>query len=556
MLAQEHKTILQSTVIERAVLYARVSGDDRKYSTSGIEGQLNDCKKYAQDKNYTVVGEYFEEPDKKTSGYDMLPGLEKVLKLAEQKAFDVLIVREIDRLARNRFKQMSVENRLEQLDIRVEYVVGQFEDSTEGRLLKGLMSEFAQYERDKIRERVTRGIINATKKGNVITGGCVAPFGYDRAKVNGVNTLVINETEAAIVELIFDLYVDKRYSLHGIADYLDSHHIPKPAKGNIHKSRIDKKNVKGWSAAEISNILKNETYIGKWHYGKTKSVKDKLTGKRKQVKRDKSEWLMVEVPPIINDDIFKAAQERKEENKRQRGKQRKFQYLFGGMCKCGHCDNSMSGMTICNSSNKYQYYKCNAASYPKRYGYKCENNKGYKVKVVEAVVWGWLLSILENEEKLDKALKEYQEKHATANQPVINIIEANKAKIEKLQAEKERLITGYAQGILSLDDIAQQKTELEKRIADLTKAIELYQAELGPGSLTQDEIDFIKNWGKDIRDGLTENFEHTFEVKREIVTLLKVEVILSKDDKGLWADVSCVLGSEYLSASYNLHKRV
>lgn len=58
--------------MERAVLYARVSGDDRKYATSGIESQLADYRKYADQQGYKVIGEYNETPDKETSGADML----------------------------------------------------------------------------------------------------------------------------------------------------------------------------------------------------------------------------------------------------------------------------------------------------------------------------------------------------------------------------------------------------------------------------------------------------------------------------------------------------
>jgi DNA invertase Pin-like site-specific DNA recombinase len=134
-------------MLERAILYARVSGDDSKYTTSGIESQLKDCQKYANEKGYKIVGEFNEDADKKTSGAVWLPELQSVLTLAEQSFFDVFIVREVDRLARNRFKQMSVENKLESLGARVEYAIGRYEDTAEGRLLKGLMSEFAEFER-------------------------------------------------------------------------------------------------------------------------------------------------------------------------------------------------------------------------------------------------------------------------------------------------------------------------------------------------------------------------------------------------------------------------
>ena len=195
---------------KRAILYARVSGDDRKYATSGIDSQLADCRKYANQMKYQIVDERCENRDKQTSGAVWLPELENIMKSAKQGHFDVLVVREIDRLARNRFKQLSIEIKLESMGVGVEYVIGQFEDSAEGRLLKGLMSEFAEYEREKIKERTVRGIERSVKAGNVKIGGSNAPYGYEVTILNGRRTLKINEAEAAVIRLIFDLYVNQK----------------------------------------------------------------------------------------------------------------------------------------------------------------------------------------------------------------------------------------------------------------------------------------------------------------------------------------------------------
>ena len=369
--------------MKKAVLYARVSGDDRKYATSGIDGQLADCRNYAREKGYQIVGQYFETRDKHTSGAEWLPELEKVLKLALQRDYDVLVVREVDRLARNRFKQMSIENELQRMSIDVEYVVGQYEDTPEGRLLKGLMGEFAEFEREKINQRTRRGVLRSVSAGNVMIGGSYAPYGYDIEKINGRRVLVINEREAIVVRLIYDLYVNHEYTLHALADYLDRHHIPKPAKGNNHKKITNTENKKGWSVGTLNGILNNETYVGRWYYRKTKSIKDPKTGKRRNVPRSKSEWILVNVLALLNEAIFKAAQKIKTRNKRQIGKNHKHVYALGGMLTCGHCNNHMSGMTKVYKDNKYGYYKCNAHHLPKRYGFKCDNAQ-YKMENVDS----------------------------------------------------------------------------------------------------------------------------------------------------------------------------
>ena len=430
--------------MKRAVLYARVSGDDRKYATSGVDGQLDDCRKYANEKGYLVVKEFAEDRDKHTSGAIWLPELNKIIKLADKNKFDVLIVRELDRLARNRFKQMSVEIELGYHDVAVEYVKGQYENTPEGRLLKGLMGEFAEFEREKIKERLVRGTIRSVSKGNIKVSNR-APFGYKVVKSGGKRVLVIVETEATVVRLIFDLYVNQGYSVYAIANYLDKHNIQKPISAK-----------KGWSHGTLNNILKNETYVGRWYYRKSMEFKDPKTGKIKRKRRPKKEWLMVAVPPIVSEKIFKAAQEHRQANKR-RGKQRKNIYALGGRLKCGHCLNRMSGITRKDRGNK-QYYVCNVRHGKGRYtsAQPC-NSPYYIVSEIDNAIWQWLKSILLYPERLQKELEKFQEKQMSEFQPLLNMLKSSQEKLGELQDEKERLIKAYTSGVLGLDEIASQK---------------------------------------------------------------------------------------------------
>lgn len=66
----------------------------------------------------------FVSPEKHTSGADWLPELDKLIRLGPSHSFDVLICREVDRLARNRFKQLATEIELESQGVRVECAGG------------------------------------------------------------------------------------------------------------------------------------------------------------------------------------------------------------------------------------------------------------------------------------------------------------------------------------------------------------------------------------------------------------------------------------------------
>lgn len=529
---------------KRAILYARVSGDDRKYATSGIESQLADCRKYAEGRGYEIVGDIFETPDKVTSGADWLPELDRVMKLAQGGDFDVLIVREIDRLARNRFKQMSVEIQLESWGVRVEYVIGQFEESAEGRLLKGLMSEFAEYEREKIRQRTRRGVIRSVNQGNVTTGGSLAPYGYDLAVVDGRRVLAVNEQEAAAVQLIFDLYVNRNYSLYAICEHLDKIHVPKPAKGQNHKAR---RSSATWSASTLCGIMDNETYIGRWYYRKTKRVKD-VTGKYRYIDRPREEWIQIAVPAILPEDLFNAAQIQRGTNKRQMGHKRKFDYLLGGMLVCGLCGNGVTGLTRLYNDKRYSYYKCNAHHSPKTYGFKCDNTH-FRGAVVDRAVWEWVKAISTSPETLQEALDNYQARQAEEQKPLMQMIESTAARLEETEKEKARLLKAYTSGVLSLEDIATGKVELDKRAADLTQALTNLRNELTPTTITRDVINRIQQDAADMRVGILQADDDPV-TQRRILEQLQVRGRLFYRDGKRWIEVDSVLGAVNFTVDY------
>ena len=90
----------------RAVLYARVSGDDHD-EASRLDAQIAMCREYAGKQGYTILHEFQE--DKYSSGADLdLPHLNEALDLARDGAFDVLVCRELDRMARDLAKQLYI----------------------------------------------------------------------------------------------------------------------------------------------------------------------------------------------------------------------------------------------------------------------------------------------------------------------------------------------------------------------------------------------------------------------------------------------------------------
>ena len=230
----------------RAVLYARVSGDDYDDDEkSKLDAQLAECRKYAEKKQYKVLHEFQE--DKFSSGADFdLPQLNRVRQLARDHAFDVLIVREIDRLARDAEKFMRVKRTLLENEVRIEFVSREYGDAWRGMFMEGLDAVWAQAERAQIVERTRRGKRNSVRAGNVTCCGA-PPYGYREAmSPEGKRTLVVDEEEAEVIRTIYRLYLDgngngEKFGFIRIAEHLTERQIP--TRADKSKTINDKHNI-------------------------------------------------------------------------------------------------------------------------------------------------------------------------------------------------------------------------------------------------------------------------------------------------------------------------
>ena len=122
------------------------------------------------------------------------------------------------------------------------------------------------------------------------------------------------------------------------------------------------------------------------------------------------------------------------------------------------------------------------------------------------------------------------------------MLESSQTRIANLEAQKARLVEAYSKGVLPLDKLASQKTNLDKEISDLAKAVSLLCAETEPHLLTEERVETIEGIAKDMRDSVRE-LGDGLQTKRAIFQLLNVQVKLSFDGKQRWAEVECTLGS-------------
>ena len=142
----------------RAAVYARVSTFDQE-----PENQLAELRRYAGARDWPL----HEYVDKGVSGAkDRRPALDTLLADARRRRFDVLVVWRLDRLGRNLKHLITLLEELQALGIAF-VTLGESIDTTTpaGRLQLHLLGAFAQFDRERIRERVTAGLQRARAQG-------------------------------------------------------------------------------------------------------------------------------------------------------------------------------------------------------------------------------------------------------------------------------------------------------------------------------------------------------------------------------------------------------
>ena len=532
---------------KRAVLYARVSGDDHRKEGRNLAGQLDACRTYAHGKGWRVVAELAED-DRGASGASLdLPKLNEVLDLAGRGEFDVLVVRELDRLARSLPKQQLIENILTKAGVQIEYVIGEYPATAEGTFLKNVRAAIAELERLKNAERTQRGKIQAVKAGSALVGK-VAPYGYEIYRANGKTQLRLREDEARVVRLVFAWYgqgdeegikrsaseIARRLTAMGVPTYWDAR-PPHPNRKYVRHG--------SWSAMSVQHILRNAAYKGQWHYRKRQTV-----GKRKPL-RPREEQIPVAIPAIVDEATWLAVQVRRGRPRRNVHPVRPSKYLLTGHIWCGMCDATIFGHISKGHISKgggkrsksQTYYACGDRLHRDRQPHAC-TAPYYPAEAVERVVWGWVETLLADRETLDRELRVLQ---TTWNERAASLrgqLEQVKEEIARHELQQKTILDLYVDERLSRTVWMESNAALQIALRRLTQEQAILKAELEEDNLTEQQIAGLHEFAGELLMRLRSGGD-AHEVKRTVLHVLDLQVVLEIDAAGnRSARVNCLFG--------------
>lgn len=225
----------------KGACYVRVSTDNQLENYS-IEEQTGRLQAFCRAKDITPVKFYTDGGY--SGGNTNRPALQQMLADIEAGAIDVVIVYKLDRLSRSQKDTlMLIEDKFIANNVDFISVNENFDTTTAfGRAMIGILSVFAQLEKDQITERFTMGRIGRAKNG-LYHGGPTAPTGYDY--VDG--KLIVNEYEALQVRDLYERFA-RGHTLHNCWRYMQDTYVTKYG---------------AWTSETlVRHVLQNDVYIG------------------------------------------------------------------------------------------------------------------------------------------------------------------------------------------------------------------------------------------------------------------------------------------------------
>ena len=430
--------------------YCRVS-TDKEDQLNSLEAQKQFFTEYTQRTGDTLVRLYADEGISGTKIKNRKEFL-RMMADAEHHLFDMVVVKDISRFARNTVDLLQNIRRLKTLGIETQFLTANMTSMGNSEFVLTIFGALAQEESANTSKRIKFGKQLNAEKGRVPN----IVYGYDKT-IGDYFNLTINEEEAATIRQIFQWYTQEGCGAAKISIMLNQRGLK------------TKRNCR-WSQNAVSHILRNELYTGKVINGK-QEVTDFLTGQRTD--KDETDWIVVDKPElrIIEDETFRLAQKIlqsrfgafKMTHERQSNK-----YLFSTLIKCKECGWSFR-RTVRTYKNTYVRWVCSHRN-GKGTG-SCPNAVTVDEEELIGVLREYFTEVLKAKKSVISHVVGQFQRVYKARDENLNYEKELTAQLAKLQKTRQKYMDMYADDLISRD-------ELNAKIGGMRKEIERLENEL------------------------------------------------------------------------------
>ena len=496
---------------QRAIVYARVSTTRQADHDLSIPDQIAHAEQYCADRNIAIVGQYIDPGA--SARDDNRPEFQRMIADVKSGAVtaDLILVHSFSRFFRENFGSAFYGRELGKHGVQVISMTQETGEGAQGELMRQIISSFDEYQSAENGKHVTRSMLENARRG--FWNGSRPPFGYrtyvaERIGTKDKKKLEIEPKEAEIVKLIFQLYVygDGKtgpLGIKNIVSYLSD-------KG------LTQRNGRPFRIQIVHDILTRVTYIGTYYF----NMRDSRTKHLKP----REEWVPIDVPAIVEEEVFHAAQAQLKARhpKNMAPRIANSDILLTGVARCGHCGSPMRLRT--GKYGQYRYYTCSKqADQGKK---ACRGITIPMAKLDDAVteaICGRVLQperleeivgslIARNSDRREKARKDLKELHKQRREV--------KTQIDNLMEVIEK---GGLAGARSINErFAKRQSEYD----ELTRLIAFKERELD-APIADVTPDRLNSFARALRNRLREKDSPKF--RRAYIRMMLDKVVVAED---------------------------
>lgn len=509
-----------------AAIYARVSSE-RQRREQTIQSQTAALRELAAARGLLVAEDLVFEDEGFSGARLRRPALERLRDRAVEGCFEVLLCHAPDRLARRYAYQVLLLEELQRAGVEIIFAKEpERSGSPEDELLRQFQGMIAEYERAQIAERCRRGKLHRARAGAVAVLAN-APYGYRYVKKSERTDAFYEIDEAEVVREVFRRYAQDGESIGRIARRLGEQGV------------LTRTGKTGWNPATIWGMLRNPAYAGHAGYGKTHATGAPVRATRQARQRGQSstriarervapeEWKRIPVPALVSEEQFALVAEVLERNKRLSPRNTRRVSLLQGILVCRQCGYAYyRSSTRSTNGVLREYYRCSGSDSSRRPQGRVCHNTPVRLAEIDDLVWTNVLALLEDPALIET---EIQRRLTTlrAAHPASQRRERLQRDLTRAHNAVRRLIDGYQEQLITLEELRARSPELRKREATLRAQLDALDAELHDAATYLKLTETLDAFRARLTTG-AENL--TVKQRQQIVRLVVREVLIGDDD--------------------------
>lgn len=410
--------------------YCRISVDEElnKDNTS-IENQKSIIEDYVYRTFPDSQLDFYADRDRSGYTFDQREEYQILRKKMFRGEYDILIVKDFSRFSRRTSRGLVELEDLRDAGMRIISIGDGIDYPTSDEWtaiqFRFLVNEMPVTDTSK---KVKSVIKRRQEEGKWI---CAVPYGYIMTNSKSMQFRV-DEPSAEVVRKIFQLYCDG-WGYKKIANYLTDSHIPTPRKTEQLRKEAEGEEYKinsrpEWSIITISEILKNDFYIGTLRQRKYR--RKKINGSDEKLQETDHIVIANNHEAIVDYKVFSAVQEQMKlrSTSNYRGV-KKYDNVYTGHLFCGDCGSPMFSMS---RADLPPAYRCGTYH---RHGVKACSSHHTRVDMLDSLLKSYVQKVKNNSEfmleQLQKSINNEQKETSSSK----NVVEVLLQKIEDIKTE-------------------------------------------------------------------------------------------------------------------------